>query len=191
MGHGGAPLSPRPRFGEREREGRPWPGHGGDFYARRCEGDGRTDMRDPLSSGHDTNVDSVIDRWELPSQRRLIVGAIMRPTSGLHMSAQPWVKRNDGDEKLTDGPQAWVGCVRASVRGLGHAVYPSWRAELVGFGPTTGFFLFYFSFIFLFYFLFIFKFQFEFKCCSELVLKLKIQNKHTSMDRLYLLIYFV
>jgi hypothetical protein len=43
-------------------------------------------------------------------------------------------------------------------------------------------------FSFCFYFLVSYlNFKFEFKCCGELVVK--IQNKHTSMDRLYLFTY--
>jgi hypothetical protein len=144
----------------------------------------------PVSSGHDTRVDSVTDKWAPPSQRQLIVGAIMRPTSGLHMSAQPWVKRSDGDEKLTDGPQASAGCMRAGVRGLGRAVYPL-VGRICGFWPNNIIFPILFFFYVSVLFSFHFKIHFEFKYCGELVLKLKIQNKHTSMDRLYLLIYFV
>jgi hypothetical protein len=54
-------------------------------------------------------------------------------------------------------------------------------------GPSAIFLL---SFLFSDFFFFSFKLQFEFKCCGELVLKFKIQNKHT-MDRLYLFTYLL
>jgi hypothetical protein len=48
---------------------------------------------------------------------------------------------------------------------------------------------YYYLYSFFFSFLFTFKLQFEFKCFGEFVLKLRIQNKHTSMERLYLFTY--
>jgi hypothetical protein len=51
----GVPIYPRGPDSERG-EAIPRPGHGGNIYARHCEGEGRADVRSPLSSEHVTRA---------------------------------------------------------------------------------------------------------------------------------------
>jgi hypothetical protein len=85
------------------------------------------------------------------------------------------------------------GAARSVTSEVGHAGEMSRVGRSRKLGPMHVLFFFLpFSFYFLLPSLFICNFKFDFKfCCESFVLKLNAQFEHTSMEVIYLYIYFI
>jgi hypothetical protein len=144
--------------------------------------------RDPVGAGHGTLCSArALPRNPRASRRgpSLAPAGKMDLPKGCHLTVS-WTEDQCERPRVTLPGRPGLGISEMSG---GKRIGPRSAKKVLGQNLQTWPTRLFPSFSFIFSFLFTFKLQFEFKCCGELVPKLKIQNKHTSMDRLYLFTY--